>query len=136
MKCAARGLLEIQDAKIAILAPSHNFVRPYLYIIIFIARQLSVRQSLGLSLSVSSRNKIKTTYSKVTRFPFIADQWSPGVRNPHSHSHKFDEKVLRYGYLSSDCCDFMPESLCKQPVCLDPRTSSRLRVFLRWITAQ
>jgi len=34
MKCAARGSLEIQDAKkspkIAISAPSHNFVRLYL----------------------------------------------------------------------------------------------------------
>jgi len=26
LKCAARGSLEMQDAKIAILAPSHNFV--------------------------------------------------------------------------------------------------------------
>jgi len=26
LKCAAHGSLEIQDAKIAILAPSHNFV--------------------------------------------------------------------------------------------------------------
>ena len=30
LKCAARGSLKIQDAKIAILAPSHNFVGVYL----------------------------------------------------------------------------------------------------------
>jgi len=30
LKCAARDSLEIQDAKIAILAPSHNFVGLYL----------------------------------------------------------------------------------------------------------
>ena len=31
LKCAARSLLEIQDAKIAILAPSHNYVGLYLH---------------------------------------------------------------------------------------------------------
>jgi len=30
LKCAARGLLEMQDPKIAIWAPSHNFVGLYL----------------------------------------------------------------------------------------------------------
>ena len=30
LKCAARGSLEIQDAKMAILAPSHKFVGLYL----------------------------------------------------------------------------------------------------------
>jgi len=30
MKCAARGSPEMQDAKNAIWAPSHNFMGPYL----------------------------------------------------------------------------------------------------------
>jgi len=30
LKCTARGSLQIQDAKNAISAPSHNFVGPYL----------------------------------------------------------------------------------------------------------
>ena len=31
LKCAARGSLQIQDAKIVIWAPSHNFVGLYLH---------------------------------------------------------------------------------------------------------